>query len=223
MTQNRERKTKMLEIGRTYPKPELSLIFNTRDKQGLGRKLTRYGIVFDVCGRGERTTYTIREITDPFKVFAITELGFDGNTDFTKLRNFYYHFFEDEIFMAWPDEVKEVKMREMGHPVSRQTIANYTYRLEAKNLINRHTRNFIYYFACGQRQRLTDREEYLQAWYEYWDDIASGLNCYDAIANMITDHDGVARKQPIPEINGIYNEKIELMLSYIQQSIETEG
>ena len=156
-------------------------------------------------------------------MFAITELGFDGNTDFTKLRNFYYHFFEDEIFMAWPDEVKEAKMREMGQPVSRQTIANYTYRLETKNLINRHTQNFIYYFACGQRQRLTDREEYLQAWYEYWDDIASGLNCYDAIANMITDHDGVARKQPIPEINGIYNEKIELMLTYIQQSIETEG
>jgi hypothetical protein len=47
----------MLEIGRTYPKPELSLIFNTRDKQGLDRKLTRYGIVFDVCGRGERATY----------------------------------------------------------------------------------------------------------------------------------------------------------------------
>lgn len=213
----------MLEIGRPYPKPELSQIFGTKDKQGLDRKLIRYGIVFDVCGRGERATYTIKAITDPFKVFAITELGFDGNTDFTKLRNFYYHFFEDEIFMAWPDEVKEVRMRKMGQDVSRQTIANYTSRLEANNLINRHTKNFIYYFARKQEQRITDREEYLQAWFEYWDDIASGLNSYDAIANMITDHGGVARKQPIPEINGIYNEKIEEMLSYIQQSIENEG
>ena len=214
---------KMLEIGRTYPKPELSRIFGTKDKQGLDRKLIRYGIVFDVCGRGERATYTIKAITDPFKVFAITELGFDGNTDFTKLRNFYYHFFEDEIFMAWPDEVKEVRMRKMGQDVSRQTIANYTSRLEANDLINRHTKNFIYYFAHKQEQRITDREEYLQAWYEYWDDIASGLNSFDAIANMITDHGGVARKQPIPEINGIYNEKIEEMLSYIQQSIENGG
>lgn len=213
----------MLEIGRTYSKPELTLIFGTKDKQGLDRKLTRYGIVFDVCGRGERATYTINTIPDPFKVFAITELGFDGNTDFTKLRNFYYHFFEDEIFMAWPDEVKEARMRKMGQDVSRQTIANYTSRLEANNLINRHTKNFIYYFARKQEQRITDREEYLQAWFEYWDDIASGLNSYDAIANMITDHGGVARKQPIPEINGIYNEKIEEMLSYIQQSIENEG
>ena len=109
----------MLEIGRTYPKPELSQIFGTKDKQGLDRKLIRYGIVFDVCGRGERATYTIKAITDPFKVFAITELGFDGNTDFTKLRNFYYHFFEDDIFMAWPDEVKEVRMREMGQWLSK--------------------------------------------------------------------------------------------------------
>ena len=143
----------MLEIGRPYPKPELSQIFGTKDKQGLDRKLIRYGIVFDVCGRGERATYTIKAITDPFKVFAITELGFDGNTDFTKLRNFYYHFFEDEIFMAWPDEVKEVRMRKMGQDVSRQTIANYTSRLEANNLINRHTKNFIYYFARKQEDR----------------------------------------------------------------------
>jgi hypothetical protein len=213
----------MLEIGQTYPKPELSRTFGTRDKQGLDRKLTRYGIAFDVCGRGDSSTYTITAITDPFKVFAITELGFDGGTDFTKLRNFYYHFFEDEIFMAMPDEVKEVRMREMGQPVSRQTIANYTQRLEANNLINRHTNNFIYYFAYKQEQRIVDRSEYLQAWFEYWDDIASGLNSFDAIANMRTDHGGVARKQPIPEINGIYNEKIEQMLSYIQQSIEDEG
>ena len=213
----------MLEIGQTYPKPELSRIFGTRDKQGLERKLTRYGIVFDVCGRGENAAYTINAITDPFKVFAITELGFDGNTDFFKLRNFYYHFFEDEIFMAMPDEVKEAHMREMGQPVSRQTIANYTYRLVANNLINRHTNNFIYYFAYKQEQRIVDRDEYLQAWFEYWDDIASGLSSFDAIANMRTDHGGVARKQPIPEINGIYNEKIERMLSYIQQSIEDEG
>ena len=65
-------------------------------------------------------------------------------------------------------EVKEVRMRKMGQPVSRQTIANYTYRLEAQNLINRHTDNYIYYFAYKQEQRFVERDEYLQAWYEYW-------------------------------------------------------
>ena len=43
----------MLEIGCAYPKAEMTRIFGTNSKQGIDRKLTRYGIVFDVCGRGE--------------------------------------------------------------------------------------------------------------------------------------------------------------------------
>ena len=164
---------KMIEIGCEYAKPEMTRIFGTKDKQGLDRKLNRYGISYEVCGRGEGAVYKIKSMTDPFKVFAITELGFDANTDFTKLRNFYYHFFEDEVFMAMPDEVKEVRMRKMGQDVSRQTIATYTRRLEANDLINRNTKNFIYYFAYKQEQRMCDHAEYVQAWYEYWDDIDS--------------------------------------------------
>ncbi len=212
----------MLEIGCVYSKPELTQMLGTRSKQGIDRKLDRYGVVYEVCGRGERAVYTVKGMADPFKVFAITELGYDANTDFTKLRNFYYHFFEDEEFRAMPDEVKEVRMRKMGHDVSRQTIATYTRKLEDNELISRNTRDFIYYFAYKQTQRICDRSEYVQAWFEYWDDIESGLNCYDAIANMMTDHGGVARKQPIPAVNGIYNEKIEYMLSLIQQSIESD-
>jgi len=212
----------MLEIGCVYSKPELTQMLGTRSKQGIDRKLDRYGVVYEVCGRGEGAVYTIKAMTDPFKVFAIVELGFDGGTDFTKLRNFYYHFFEDVIFKAMPDEVKEVRMRAMGQDISRQTIAVYTRRLEQNDLINRYTKKFIYYFASGDKQRMSDHAEYVEAWHNYWDDIASGLNCYDAIANMRTDYGGVARKQPIPEINGIYNKKIEYMLSLIQKSIESE-
>ena len=212
----------MLEIGRVYSKPELTQMLGTRSKQGIDRKLQRYGITFEVCGRGERAVYTIKAMADPFKVFAIIELGFDGGTDFIKLRNFYYHFFEDEVFMAMPDEVKENRMRKMGQDISRQTIATYTERLKANNLICRNTSIFIYYFAHKDEQRLCDHSEYVEAWHNYWSDIESGLNCYEAIFNMLAEHGGVARKQPIPEINGIYNEKIEYMLSLIQQSIESE-
>ena len=212
----------MLEIGRVYSKPELTQMLGTRSKQGIDRKLQRYGITFEVYGRGERAVYTIKAMADPFKVFAITELGFDGGTDFIKLRNFYYHFFEDDVFMAMPDEVKENRMRKMGQDISRQTIATYTERLKANNLICRNTSIFIYYFAHKDEQRLCDHSEYVEAWHNYWSDIESGLNCYEAIFNMLAEHGGVARKQPIPEINGIYNEKIEYMLSLIQHSIESE-
>ena len=212
----------MLEIGCVYAKPTLSALFGNKDKEGLERKMTRYGIAFSSTGWAEKRLYTIHNIVDPFKLFAILELGFDANTDFAKLRNFYYYFFEDEVFMAMPDEVKEVRMRAMKQDVSRQTIATYTRRLETNNLINRYTKNYIYYFANKDKQRLCDHAEYVEAWHNYWDDIESGLNSFDAIANMRTDHGGVARKQPIPEVNGIYNAKIEEMLSLIQQSIESE-
>ena len=212
----------MLEIGCVYSKPEMTRIFGTKDKQGLDRKLVRYGISFDVCGWGEKATYTIKAMSDPFRVYAITELGFDGNTDCVKLRNFLYHFFEDEVFMAMPDEVKENWMRKMDKDISRLTIANYTRRLETNDLINRYTKDYIYYFANKQEQRFCDYAEYAEAWHNYWDRINGGLYNRDAIALMRAEHGGIARKQPIPDINGIYNEKIEYMLSLIQQSIESE-
>lgn len=212
----------MLEVGRTYTKTEMTQILGTKSKQGIDRKLERYGVQFEWSGRGESGTYTITGINDMFKVFAIIELGFDANTDCIKLRNFLYHYFEDEVFMTMPDEVKESMLRKMDKSISRSTIATYTSRLERNNLINRYTKNFMYYFANKDQQRLCEHKEYVEAWYNYWDDIASGLNCYDAIANMRADFGGVARKQPIPEINGIYNEKIEYMLSLVQQSMESE-
>lgn len=211
----------MLEL-RKYPKAELSEMFGTQDTEGLKRKLKRYGITFETIGRGQTLTFDIKAMEDQFKVFCITELDFEANCDFSKVRNFYYYYFNDEEFMAMPDEVKEARMRAEGHPVSRPTIAGYISKLERKNIINRNTKNFIYYFAFKQTQRITDREEYLNAWFNYWDDIASGLSSIDAINNMRADFGGVARKQAVPEINGIFNEKIEYMSSLIQQSLEDE-
>ena len=212
----------MLEVGKCYSKPELTEMFGTKDKQGLERKMIGYGIVFSVSGKGESAVYEIQKMADPFKIFAITELDCGGNTSFEKLRNFYWYYFNDEVFMAMPDEVKEVWMKREHKTITRQTIASYTQKLLAKNMIDRNTKNFVYYFAFKETQRLTDRTEYLQAWHEYWADLANGLCSFDAICNMRANYGGVARKQAIPEINGIYNEKIEYMLSLIQESIENE-
>jgi hypothetical protein len=212
----------MLEIGKTYIKSELSETFGTKDKQGLERKMSGYGITFSVSGRGNNAVYEIADMDDPFKIFAITELGFGGNTSFEKLRNFYWYYFNDETFMAMPDEVKEVWMKSENKTITRQTIANYTYKLVSHGMVERNTNNFIYYFAYKQTQRLTDKAEYVQAWKEYWQDISKGICSFDAICNMRMNYGGVARKQAIPEINGIYNDKIEYMLSLIQKSIENE-
>lgn len=211
----------MLEL-REYAKPELSAMFETTGMQGLQRKMERYGIIFEVQGRGENAVFTIKEIADPFKIYCITELGFNGRSDFYKVRNFLHYFFNDDEFMGMPDEVKEHRMREQGQDVSRQTIANYIAKLDSKNLIDRNTNNFIYYFALKQEQRIVDREEYLQAWHEYWDDIGNGFSSVEAICRMRENYGGVARKQPKPEFNGIYTEQIEYLNTLVQQSIEKE-
>lgn len=211
----------MLEL-RVYGKTELSEMFGTAGMQALQRKMERYGIAFEVNGRGENAVFTIKEIEDPFKIYCITELDFDGRTDFVKVRNFLHYFFNDDEFMAMPDEVKEYRMRKQGQDVSRQTIATYIAKLDSKNLIERNTNDFIYYFALKQEQRIVEREEYLRAWHEYWNDIDNGFSSVDAIRRMQKNYGGVARKQAKPEINGIYTEQIEYLNTLVAQSIEKE-
>lgn len=211
----------MLEI-RDYTKNEISELLGTRDKQGIDRKLQGYGVEFTSDGRGENRIYTIKNILFPFKVFSITELGFNANTDFIKLRNFYNHFFNDEVFMTMPDEVKETMTKQEGYHLSRQTIATYTRRLETNNMIHRNTTEFMYYFAYKREQRFVERAEYTQAWREYWKDIERNMYSYEAISNMIENYGGVARKQAIPERNILLNDKIEYMLFLIYQSMDEE-
>lgn len=211
----------MLEL-RKYGKPELSKILNTRDKGGMTRKLKRWGVSFTEAGRGDNLEITITHIADPFKVYCITELGFGANADFQKIRNLYYAFFNDDEFMAMPDEVKEKRMGDKGEPISRQTIASYLAKLDAKGYIRRNTNDYIYYFAYKQRQRITERPEYLKAWHEYWNCIDNGFDSRTAIADMIWNYGGVARKQEKPDINGIHNADIQFMLNLIQESIENE-
>ena len=149
-------------------------------------------------------------------------MGFEANTDFIKVRNFYYHYFNDEIFMTMPDEVKETMLEERKQHISRGPIARYTQMLVANNMIHRNTSTFLYYFAYKQKQRLVERTEYTQAWCEYWNDIHNDLYSSQARWNMIVNYGGMARKQAIPERNILLNDKIEYMLSLIYQSFDEE-
>ena len=213
----------MLKIGCEYKKSELTQIFGSKSNQAINRKLDRYGVKFSVAGRGEQAVYKIQQMDDKFKIFAITELGFDANTDFQKLRNFYFYFFNDEEFQTLPDEMKEARMRENNRDISRQTIEKYLDRLVEHNYIAYlGGDDFVYYFAHKGKRRTVEKSEYSRAWREYWSDKESGMDYYTAIYNMIVHYGGVARKQAVPTVNAIYGKKIDEMLSYIEQSIENE-
>ncbi len=211
----------MIEL-RRYGKAELSAILKTSSKEGMTRKLERWGITFTEAGRGNSLEITITGIADPFKVYCITELNFGANTDFQKVRNLYYYFFNDDEFMAMPDEVKEHRLDDDGKHIARQTIASYLAKLDAKDFILRNTGEYIYYFALNHHQRIVECSEYKKAWREYWNDIDDGMTSREAIAKMIWNYEGVARKQEKPEVNGIYHAEIQFLCDLIQNSIESE-
>lgn len=212
----------MLELMKSYSKSEMTAMFGTKNMEGLQRKIERNGVSFDIKGRGESAIFTITNMENPFKIYCITELGFDGHTDFYKLRNYYYYYFNDTEFRAMPNEVQENRMRLVHRDVSRQTIANYLMKLYRKNFIDLNINNFVYYFAFKDKQRIVEKDEYSAAWREYWNDIRNGYSNFDAIYNMRCNYDGVARKQAIPEINGIYNKEVEFLCNLIQNDIERE-
>lgn len=212
----------MLQIGRSYSKSELNVMLGKSSVQALQRKLKRYGVTFHTTGRGEKSKYEILDIDDPFKLFCIIELDFEANADFDKIQYFYYYFFNDDEFAAMPDEEKAQQMSERGCPVTRQTIKRYTQKLERKIWIAKDTENCIYYFVRGNERRIVEKEEYSKAWKEYWHDKDDGLSSEDAIINMRTKYNGVARKQPVPLRNAFYLAKIEEMCNYIQARFEKQ-
>lgn len=192
---------------KTYTLAEIGEVLGGgRSKQSIERKMKRLEIDFSESGRGRQTIFTIQKIRNPFKLFCIYELGFSPQVDFEKVRNLYYYFFNDEGFQVLPDEAKELCMDGEGHKISRQTIANYLKVLE--NLGIYENGEYYYYFAHKGNYKKTDRKTYGLAWKLYWDTKAIYDDTYTACSAVIVEYGGVPRKQPIPELNGIYNETI---------------
>ena len=121
-----------------------------------------------------------------------------------------------------PDEVKEHRMKEAGITMCRQTIAGYIAKLNAQNLIDCNSGEYIYYFAYKDTQRIATRQEYSEAWKQYWQDKEDGADSMTAISIMRFKYGGVARKQAIPQINGIFLEKLNKLNDAVCRSIENE-
>ena len=107
----------MLEC-KTYTYAEFSALFNTRDNQGIKRRLDRWGIKYSTAGRGTGLKYTIEEISDPFVPFCILDLGFPPQTIFDKLNLFLYYLLDDEEFVGLPCEMMEQRINNDGRPTN---------------------------------------------------------------------------------------------------------
>ena len=186
----------MLEC-RTYSYAELSALLQTRDRQGIARRLERWEVKYTTTGRGTGQKFTITEIRNPFKVYCLLDFGFAPQTDFTKLAFFTYYL------------------------LSRQTIKTYLSRFEDADLICRGIR-FTYYFAVGKSHKNTDETTYKRAWAEYWERIHQGCPWEQAIGEMCATYGGVARKHPQLVLNAFYNHMYGQIIDWALEAMNVE-
>lgn len=210
----------MLEL-RTYNIDEINAILGTTNRQGIQRKLNRYGVEYSVTGRGTASEFEIKNIDDEFKLFCILDLGMSANTDFNKFLYFLYYFLNDEDFRWLPDEILEIKMNEREIHISRQTIANYKRVLSRLNLFAK-VGDYVYYFARRNNQIITDETIYKKAWREYWENKNNGIDSQEAICIMCATYGGVAKKQAIMIGNAIYADTINKLNDMVCHAIEKD-
>lgn len=211
----------MLEC-RCYEYEELSKYLGTTDPQGIERKLKTYGVEFSKSGRGKKSIYNISAINEPFKVFAIYDLGADPHIDFQKFAYFIYLLLNDDGFNGMGAEMMEEYLRDKPLNISRQTIAKYVRRLQDNNLIDVAINDFVYYKVYKkygvQTHEVVSRKEYSNAWKIYWDCVNNkGYDSFSAFSCMYSKFGGVPRKHPKIEPNGIYNNILNWLTEILEK------
>jgi len=212
----------MLEI-RKYTKNELSALLETNTKQGIDRKLQRYGIKFVSTGRGQNLMYEIQEVPDRFKLYCITEMGMSAVVNFEKFKYFCYYLFCDETFANFPIVEMEVIMSEDAVHVSRQTISNWLNRLSRIGYIHfDKTTECIYYAITktpdGKKHyKEILQEVYCKGWNLYWSN-KSKIGTNAAYTKMYDYVGGHPYKHPKIDQNIVCSEKIQKLIELVNES-----
>lgn len=209
----------MLEL-REYELSELSQVLNTNGKQATERKLCSWNVNYEVSGYGRNVRFTLTSFGDEFKLYCFLELGFDCHTNLDKLATFFYHYLNDDEFMAMPFEVKQYRLERLGITISRQTISNWERKLEWKGFIARSLSQFYYYFAIHHTQRMATLEEYTVAWHDYWTLIDNGLSSGSAMLVVIEKYGGVPRKAPVAGFNGILGAELTYFTELVNNRMD---
>ncbi|MBR5640648.1 MAG: hypothetical protein IKW92_00770 [Firmicutes bacterium] len=212
----------MLEL-KEYKIEELKKYFQTTSRQGLERKMERYGIDYSSTGTGDNRVYTILTIPDPLRVYFVFDLNLDPRSDFTKARDYLYYCLNDEEFSKMPFEVQERRIREIGLNISRQTMSRIFHWLEQKGYLYIDKANSVYYFANKNEQIFTDEATYKKAWREYWERKRERkFLTVEAIDLMRFEYGGVARMQGAISVNGVYKSEMDLLNQLIIRSLLSE-
>lgn len=193
------------------------------NRQGIIRRLQRANIKYSVTGRGQNATFKIKEIPaiSAFKLICKKELNFAYNSDFNKIRNLFYFFFNDEEFAALPIEAKVERMDACEKHISSGTISAYLNKLYSFDDSYSRNADYIYYFALGSERRMTNKEEYLKAWHDYW----SWRELYNSyIASMLVkeEYKGFPRRSGVPILSAFPSDTILKLIKLTNESYDEE-
>ena len=206
---------------RPYSISELREILGTYKKQGIDRKLTRYGVQYISEGRGENRVYTIQKITDKFKVYCITKFGLAAQCNFEKIRNIFYYCLCDDNFINLPHvEQERIIDEECEEHISRGCISRWIRFLGNIEYAHLNRYECSYFVIINQNGRKTYQETtknaYNTGWKIYWESIEQGS--ITAYFKMRTYLGGHPYKKYRIEINGIYKNEINTLIEIINES-----
>lgn len=219
---------KMEELAmRDYPLGVLENIIGSRGKEAVDRKLKHYGYGFTSTGRGKTRVYTITSLPNAqarFKAYCVFALGFDGNTNFIKLRDFIFYLLKDADFAWRPNEMMEEYLRREGRGMSSDTISKYKIRLKNLELFA-PVGDFVYYKVFKhygvQEHEVITKEEYNEAWRYYfeWRNDHPDEDSIPAYRHMYNKFGGVPRKQRKIEPNAFHAEELNILCALVSDAI----
>lgn len=206
---------------KNYSIMELEIILGSTGKQAIDRKLTRYGIKYRSKGRGSSRVYTILEISDPFKVFCIVDLGMNSRCKFDRMRYFFYYLLCAETLDNIPlSEMPAFLAKEAGVDISRQTLSKWLEKLNDSDFYQFSSENIKYYKitenAAGEKESiLITRDEYKKAWQSYFNIKKATHDSGIAYSMMHRYLGGHPYKKRMLDPNAIYAKEIEELLDIL--------
>ena len=186
-------------------------------KQGIERMLQRKNIEYTVEGWGENNIFTLKKVPPMLKFIAFCkkEFNFAPQTDFTKLRNFFYYYLDDEDFRNLPDTIKSVRMGKNDMPLGRATIGHYEMFLYKEHYFWPDFTEFKYYLTHKERGVKVaievDRKTYAEAWAKYWEVKAKPQDSEIARWEMFYEFGGYPNKSPIIRENAITADRVAFL------------
>ena len=193
---------------KTYKVDDIKEIMKTKRLDVLKGKLTTIDCEFEINGKGKKIELTIIKAPDRFKEFCIYELGIKPQTDFQKLKLFYYKYFFEPDFNTLPYNEIEQHLNKTGVQVARQTFSEWIKLLKEQNITCIDNDNCVYY-SCGYKSmgycaKEISEADYKKAWRVFHETMekTSG-NAKLAMLKMKDAVGGKAIKKPRMMLNGL--------------------